>query len=277
MVSAARSLPAVSIAAFEGNILSYEEAKQWARETNPDVILHLAAVVPTEKVSREPALARRVNSMGPARFAEAVMAGCTGPAPHFVFTSTSHVYQSSEEPIDETGLVSPQNIYGETKLAGEQNLAKIQDENQRFRLLIARVFSVFSEDQAESFLLRSLQRKLAAAAPSRVLHIPGWDHTRDFLHASQAARLLLDLAMAKSSGVVNVGSGSGKTILDFASHYFQTNIEVKGPPKSQNPSSLVANIRLLRETLGHSRVEEILGEAHYCVSQKPQHHKGKDL
>jgi dTDP-4-dehydrorhamnose reductase len=87
------------------------------RTLRPDVIVNAAAYTNVDQAESEPALARTVNAVAPAALArEAKMLDAT-----LVHFSTDYVFDGSGcAPRDEDALTAPLNVYGATKLEGEQ-------------------------------------------------------------------------------------------------------------------------------------------------------------
>jgi len=254
-----RVMPSCQVTSYDGDIRDFDSARAWAKETRPNLVFHLAAVVPTSVAAGDRERARSVNALGPSGFARAVIAGVGGRPIRFIYTSTSHVYGSSARPIAEQGRIDPQNFYAQTKLEGEAQLEELADENALFDLLILRLFSVYSEHQAPNFLFPSLREKIRRTPEAQRIDLPGWNNTRDFLHAQQAADLLLQLGMTATGGVVNVGSGTPRTIKAFAEYVFEVGLEVPEEHADPHPTSLVADIALLRAILGSVRVSSVIG------------------
>jgi|AntAceMinimDraft_1070359.scaffolds.fasta_scaffold13933_3 nucleoside-diphosphate-sugar epimerase len=261
LVQIANLLPDLTVSSYDGDIRDAEEVKLWAREASPDMVFHLAAVVPTVSAASDKAYAREVNEFGTAIFARAVLEGARGRPVRFVYTSTSHVYQSNENPISEQGSLEPRNFYATTKLGGERALQFLASTEQNFDLVVARVFSIYSEFQSPSFLFPSLVKKITPGMHRQKIELPGWNNVRDFLHARQAAELLLLLSRSRSSGVVNLGSGFGRSIKGFAEDIFGVELEVRECDADPDPASLVAETGFLASAIGVDRFKKIAGEA----------------
>ena len=255
-----RVMPGCQVTSYDGDIRDFDSARAWAKEVKPNLVFHLAAVVPTSVAAGDKERARGVNELGPAGFARAVMAGAGGRPLRFAYTSTSHVYSSSAKPIAEQGRIDPQNFYAETKLGGEAQLKELGGENSLFDLLILRLFSVYSEHQAPNFLFPSLREKIRRTPEAQGINLLGWNNIRDFLHAQQAADLVLQLGMTATCGVVNVGSGTPRTIKAFAEYIFEVGLEIPEENADPHPTSLVADIGLLRAILGSERVSSVISD-----------------
>ena len=87
------------------------------REIKPDLIVNPAAYTAVDKAESEPELAMAVNGIAPGIMAEE--AKKLGAA--MVHYSTDYVFDGTKtSPYTEIDLPNPGNVYGKTKLAGEQ-------------------------------------------------------------------------------------------------------------------------------------------------------------
>jgi dTDP-4-dehydrorhamnose reductase len=81
-----------------------------------DIIINTAAYTAVDKAESEPELAHRINADG----AEAVAAAAETLGVPLIHISTDYVFDGRKpEPYIETDPVCPINVYGESKLAGE--------------------------------------------------------------------------------------------------------------------------------------------------------------
>jgi len=90
------------------------------RNTKPDIIINAAAYTNVDKAESEPEKARAINATGPgilaeeARKIDAVL----------VHYSTDYVFDGTKDsPYNETDRPNPLNVYGQTKLEGEECIA----------------------------------------------------------------------------------------------------------------------------------------------------------
>ena len=90
------------------------------RAAKPQVIVNAAAYTAVDKAESEPQLARLINTEAPAALArEAAASGAL-----LVHYSTDYVLDGSgSAPWQESDATGPLNVYGATKLAGEQAIA----------------------------------------------------------------------------------------------------------------------------------------------------------
>lgn len=90
------------------------------RAAKPQVIVNAAAYTAVDKAESEPQLARLINTEAPTALArEAAASGAL-----LVHYSTDYVFDGSgSAPWQESDATGPLNVYGATKLAGEQAIA----------------------------------------------------------------------------------------------------------------------------------------------------------
>jgi dTDP-4-dehydrorhamnose reductase len=97
-----------------------QDVAETVRALQPDVIVNAAAYTAVDKAESEPELARTINATTPGVLAhEAEKLGAW-----LVHYSTDYVFDGSgDKPWQETDTPAPLNMYGKTKLEGEQLIA----------------------------------------------------------------------------------------------------------------------------------------------------------
>ncbi|WP_173647217.1 UDP-glucose 4-epimerase GalE [Leptospira interrogans] len=151
----------------------------------------------------------------------------------FIFSSSAAVYGSPEYlPIDEKHPVRPENYYGYTKLAIEQNL-KWYETLKGFKFAALRYFNAAGYDPKGR--VRGLERTPANLLPiimeaavgiRKNFEVFGTDYetsdgscVRDYIHVTDLAKahvLSLDyLDSEKKSLTVNLGSEKGYSVLEM--------------------------------------------------------------
>ncbi len=94
-----------------------EEIRCAIRMFRPELIVNAAAYTAVDKAESEQALARAINAEAPGVMAQE--AGKIGAL--FVHYSTDYVFDGTKTtPYEENDPTNPQNVYGKTKLEGEQ-------------------------------------------------------------------------------------------------------------------------------------------------------------
>lgn len=95
-------------------------AAEAVRNLSPDIVVNAAAYTAVDKAESEPELAHIVNAIAPRRIAEEV-ANTGGLLIHY---STDYVFDGAKPgPYEEADPTGPLNVYGQTKLEGEQLIA----------------------------------------------------------------------------------------------------------------------------------------------------------
>jgi len=107
-----------------------EEIRRVIRAARPDLIVNAAAYTAVDKAESDEAAARAVNAEAPAVMAEEAkkLGAC------LVHYSTDYVFDGSKgKPYDENDATNPLNIYGKTKLEGEQGIQQSGVQHLIFR------------------------------------------------------------------------------------------------------------------------------------------------
>ena len=206
----------------------------------PDALVHLAAIVPTGRVQMDPFAAYKVNALGTGSIIQAFLT--RNPHLWTLYASTSHVYRPSKSPIAESAPLEPTTIYGRTKLAGEMIASDLVSNVSTSSLCIARIFSVYSPHQRDSFLYPVLLSKKNSWDWKDPVLLHGWNNVRDFLPAEEVAHRLLRLVIGHGTGVFNVGSGKGLTVKDFAKVVLGLEVKDSLAEMAVPESALIANI-----------------------------------
>ena len=104
----------------EMDLSDLDQVRDVIRRVQPSLIVNPAAYTAVDKAESEPELAMRINGLAPGVMAEE--AAKLGAA--IVHYSTDYVFDGTKpEPYNEVDLPCPLNVYGRTKLAGEQAIA----------------------------------------------------------------------------------------------------------------------------------------------------------
>ena len=105
-----------------GDLQDLEGLRRTVRTLRPDVVVNAAAHTAVDRAQSEPDLARRLNAEAPAALAEASQS-INALLVHY---STDYVFDGSgTSPWIESAPTGPQNVYGRTKLEGEQAIADV--------------------------------------------------------------------------------------------------------------------------------------------------------
>ena len=100
------------------------------RSVNPDIVLNAAAYTAVDRAETEPELAMAINARAPGILAEEAFR-CGALLVHY---STDYVFDGKNPaPWTEADTPNPLNVYGATKLAGEQAIARAGGRHLIFR------------------------------------------------------------------------------------------------------------------------------------------------
>lgn len=194
----------------------------------PEVIIHLAAIHFIPECENDPELAVSTNVLGTANVAMACPSGC-----RLIFASTGAVYRPETSPHhEETSIVEPADVYGWTKLQGEQYVRYFATQ-RKYPACIIRLFNVIGPGETNPHVLPEIVAQLKAGLS--VLSLGNLEAKRDYVHVADVAR---GFARAVSTGQLESGSTS---IVNLG---------------SQEPYSVAQLLELLREvSLQDFRVE----------------------
>jgi len=165
--------------------------RELVRSVKPDIIINAAAYTNVDKAESQPDLARAINATGPGVLAE------EAKKIHAVLVhySTDYVFDGTKgSPYVETDQPNPLNVYGQTKLEGEQAIADSGCAN-----LVLRTSWVYSMRQGgfvtkvlqwarEQEVLRVVDDQISSPTSARMLAeisalilAQGWDDVFGYL------------------------------------------------------------------------------------------------
>jgi UDP-glucose 4-epimerase len=174
----------------------------------PEVVVHLAALHFIPAVDGAPELAWDVNVTATRALIDALV---PRPPDVLLFASTAAVYPDRAGPIDEACAPEPIDLYGRTKLAGEQIVADFASSSPT-RAVVARIFNVIGPRETNAHVVPELVEQLRAG--SSVVHLGNLDSRRDYTDVRDTADALRRLVDADRDGpsIFNVGSGRSVSV-----------------------------------------------------------------
>ena len=224
---------------FGGDIREKEDVNSWTESESLEAVFHLAAIVPTSVVKDDLLSAFDVNAIGTKNLVDSL--NTNSPNTWMFYSSSSHVYKPSDNPIKETNEIDPTSEYGLTKYSGEV-LARKYYKN----LCIGRIFSMYHDSQKVPFLYPSIKARLAKEDLTKEFELYGGESERDFLNAEEIADILLKLMKVRALGIYNIGSGKSTKVKDFVRQMTSKKLKIKS---LGDFDSLVANIDKLKNVL----------------------------
>jgi UDP-glucose 4-epimerase len=181
-----------------------------AAEVKPNVVAHLAAMHFIPAVDGAPDLARAVNVNGTERLLAAL---APRPPERLLFASSAAVYPDRSGPISELCPPVPIDVYGETKLAGEQLVARFAADT-RVSCVVARLFNVVGRRETNPHVVPEIIEQVRSGATQ--LRLGRLDTRRDYTDVVDVAAALAQLLEPSvRGGVFNVGSGRATSVRDL--------------------------------------------------------------
>lgn len=232
---------------------SLEEMFRLVDSYKPDVMVHLAALSSVKRSWISPIETLDTNLIGSIKLFEASrLAGVK----RFITMSTAEVYQSSQEPLHEQSVVSPQNPYGHSKARMEQVLVELA-RHCGIQLYIVRAFNLTGPGQGRDFVVMdwAVQILKILQGVNSSLLVGNLEPIRDFLDVRDATRALLQFIDGQAMpGVYNVCSGQGRALRQVLADLLRIagrpSIPVIEDPKKFRPadtSRLVGNPEKLQQ------------------------------
>ena len=196
------------------------------QRTDADVIINAAAYTAVDKAEAEADLATSINAKAPAAMAKAA----AERGLRFLHISTDYVFSGQgRDARDEQAATGPINIYGASKLAGEQGVLAANGQ-----AMILRTSWVFSE-QGQNFVKTMLRLGQTRDRLSIVN-----DQIGGPTSAASIAAALMKMAKAGGAGGIYHFSGAPETGWDgFAREIFRQakmEVAVEGIPSADYPT-----------------------------------------
>lgn len=240
---------AAALQIFEADLLDDSALCAAVGAVQPQVVYHLAAIHHIPTCEREPERALRVNVEG----TQTLLSCCARHhIPRVIFASTGAVYAVSDHALDEAAPLQPRDIYGISKIAGEQLVAHYVRKTGS-AAIIARLFNVVGAHETNPHLIPDMLAQLASGA--RVLRLGNLTPRRDYIHVRDIADALLTLstlALTAAPDIYNIGSGKEHSVLqviELMSQVLGEPLSVTTQPARQRQAdrpSQLADIRKLQ-------------------------------
>tara|TARA_B100000700_G_C14998435_1_gene835100 strand:- start:140 stop:973 length:834 start_codon:yes stop_codon:yes gene_type:complete len=195
---------------YKHDIRNRKKVFEWIEKNNPDLLIHLAAIVPIKKVEKNRKYALEVNYYGTKNIVDAIL---KSNIKWFFFASTSHVYSSNWKKISEKTATKPASFYGSTKLKAEKYITN-KLETSGIKYCIGRIFSTANIQQKKNFLVPDLIYKIKNSKKKIILD--NLNHYRDFISMEKINKIIFALFKNNFSGVINIGSGKKIYLADIA-------------------------------------------------------------
>ena len=218
------------------------------KESHADGVIHCAAYTNVDLAESQKEICRKINADGTRNIA----AACEKYGMKLLYLSTDYVFDGrGTEPFETDSPKAPCNFYGETKLEGETEAARLCK-----RLFIVRISWVFGEN-GKNFVKTMLR---LAAERSEISVV--CDQTGSPTYTKDLAVLLCEMISGRKYGVyhaTNEGICSWAEFADKIMELSKSETKIIPIPSSEYKSAAVrpANSRLSKSSLdknGFSRL-----------------------
>ena len=178
--AAGAGLEAVAIGRPGIDVTDERSVREVIARARPDILVNTAAYTAVDKAESESVLAHAVNALGAGFVAKA----CAAHAIPIIQISTDHVFDGAKHsPYVEGDSTAPLNVYGRTKLEGEERVARACPHHLILRT--AWLYSPWGANFVKTML------RLARTQPSiKVVN----DQMGSPTSAPHLARIVLDIA-----------------------------------------------------------------------------------
>jgi dTDP-4-dehydrorhamnose reductase len=186
------------------DVSNREAVLQAITTIRPDLVIHAAAWTAVDACESDEGRAFAVNALGCRHVAEA--AGLAGA--HLVAVSTDYVFDGTKaEPYNEWDPPNPVSVYGRSKLAGENEIARILPGSTIVRT--SWVCGPHGSNMVKTVL------RLARHSPDKPLRFVD-DQRGCPTFTGDLARILLELGIARQPGLFHVTNQGPTTWYGFA-------------------------------------------------------------
>jgi UDP-glucose 4-epimerase len=201
-----------------------------ALQRGPKYVIHLAAHHFIPYCIANPTETIRANVLGTQNLLENLSAA--KDLEKLAFASTAAVYAPSEHPSTEEAKVAPIDIYGLSKLMGEQ-LIELHCRRERLPYALARLFNVIGPRETNPHLVPDIIDQL----DGDILQLGNLIPRRDYIYVDDIASGLLRLmAVDVPSGPYNIGSGvaySTSEVVESISRALGRELQISSVPERQ--------------------------------------------
>lgn len=187
--------------------VSYEDREQLSDifiQERPEAVVHMAAVTGAE-CDKNPEIATRVNVGITSLLAEVAVENGVS---QFIFSSTAAVYNQDDHiPTDETHNLSPNSVYGKTKLAAENVLIE-KSKSSSTHFAILRIFNLYGPTFKDSLINKLVE---SSTGEGYAVDLVGYDnYIRDYVHVGDVVDAIdacMNTVVTNKLDIYNIGSG----------------------------------------------------------------------
>ena len=239
--------PVSGSSGYMADLLNQSDQKQLVKTAKADVLVHLAWQTNPGKfwtaldnVDWAKASSHLIESFFEAGGKRAIVAG----------TCAEYDWSFAERPLAETSPCQPESLYGSCKLDLYRHCEQLIAHGAS--IAWGRLFFLCGPREHAARFAPAIIRPLLAGKTAKMSQ---GKQVRDFLHIDDAGRALAALVASPSKGAMNVASGLGVSLAEFAKtaqlEIGRGKIDIGAIPiRTEDPPRLVADIRRLRKEVG---------------------------
>jgi UDP-glucose 4-epimerase len=251
--SAAAVRTAGAIPIIKADVRDGDVVRRVCLQHKVDLVVHLAALHFIPDCDSDPERCLSLNVVGTQSLLDAAFG--SGSVAGIVLASTAAVYAPSLSPHEETSPIRPTDVYGLSKLAGEQLLAR-SSTLHGIPVGVARLFNVYGPGETNPHLIPAIVEQALAGSTLRLGNL---STRRDYVYTEDVARGIAALGDATLRGeglTVNLGTGqsrSGQDVVDAVSAVLGRPLTVERSQSSMRASdrpALSASTALASKELG---------------------------
>jgi len=217
-----------------GDLTDLQGLAETVRQVRPNVIVNAAAHTAVDKAESEPEHARTLNALAPSVLAQ----GAAKLGAWLVHYSTDYVFDGSgSRPWTETDTPAPLNVYGQTKLEGEQLIQAVCPLHLIFRT--SWVYAARGGNFAKTMLRLAQERERLTVIDDQYGAPTGAELIADVTaHAIRSV-----LTQPEQAGLYHLAATGETTWHGYAKHvlaqarYAQTAIKIVAKDVAPVPSS----------------------------------------
>jgi len=181
-----------------------KEVRRCLTEEKPEVVIHSAAITDVDFCEKNPELAMRVNESATASLAEA----CRVAGSHLVYISSDYVFDGIRGLYKENDEPKPINVYGQSKLLGEQ---RVQQSSADFCVARTSVLFGWGRQHRPNFATW-LHENLSA---NRKVSVVTDQYASPTLNTN-LARMLIEVAERRIHGILHLAGNTRISRYEFA-------------------------------------------------------------
>jgi dTDP-4-dehydrorhamnose reductase len=177
------------------DLLDSSNIRKVVSDTNPDIIIHLAAMTSVDKCETEPDLAEKINSVA----TEILAKQAAKQKAFFVYVSTDYVFDGKVGMKKEKDTPNPLGVYGKSKLEGETHV-----QNLASSWAIARTSTPFGIHKTKKSFPIWVKESLESKKEIQVLT----DQYTSPTYVSNLSKMLIEIATRQIVGIIHLAGAT---------------------------------------------------------------------